>query len=240
MLATADLFILIYSYEDDSRGWFSSSVTPHLLSLGGEMGETVLLIIANIPQLVLSLNYMFLNQVITCMAASREWSLFAHQRKGLRTSQPRGSQRSTYWLQIPLKYSVPLMISSAALHYLASQCLFFGSVKYYSYKAEAVELEGYTGLGYSRDAIQLFMAIFIIPLAAAVAWGGSREKPGIPPAGLCSLAISAACHPPAGEKDAHLQLVQWGEIPRERLDEIRHCSFSSGEVVLPAEGRKYA
>lgn len=58
-------------------------------------------------------------------------------------------------------------------------------------------------------------------IAPAIALGliliSLRKHPGILPAGgTCSAIISASCHRPKENKEAHLFPVQWGEVPEER------------------------
>jgi hypothetical protein len=67
-------------------------------------------VLANIPQILLSAMYFMYNGVLTCMLTMQEWSIFAIKRKGLRVSTPRGSQRPTLWLQLPYLYSVPMLV----------------------------------------------------------------------------------------------------------------------------------
>lgn len=243
-LSATILFAIVYDPKSGLEWSFGSSIQPSSIKAGRGLAISPLIILANIPQLVLSIDYMLLNRLITSMAGSREWSLFAHQRKGLRTSVPKGAQRSTYWLQLPLKFSIPLTVASAFLHYLASQSLYFGSVQYYDYydvDGKRKVLEDYTGLGYSPTAIHVLMVALLVPMAAAVMWGWQRNKLGIPPSGFNSAVISAACHPPAEEEDPHLKSIQWGEVPQRGGEhEIGHCSFSSEEVTMPVVGREYA
>jgi len=63
----------------------------------------------------------------------------------------------------------------------------------------------------------------------------------IPFAAASSLAISAACHPPANDANAHLQEVQWGVVEGE-LNEtgVGHCTFTSKPVTAPQVGKIYA
>lgn len=51
----------------------------------------------------------------TSMLTAAEWAQFAVTRKALRVSRPRRGQRSTYWLQLPWKYSLPLLAVSIFL-----------------------------------------------------------------------------------------------------------------------------
>ena len=67
---------------------------------------------------------------------------------------------------------------------------------------------------------------------------GLRKYPaGMPLAATCSGAISAACHPPAGDDDAAFLPVKWGVVSTK--DGIGHCSFSSKLVAPPIPGQKY-
>lgn len=201
----------------------------------------MLIIVANIPQLFLSFYYLAHNRLFTCMAISREWSLFAHQRKGLRTSNAIGAQRSTYWLQLPLKLSLPLMTISAGLHYLASQSFFFGFIETYAYNdTYGPPTTTLKGLGYFQTSAQLLSWMLFLSMSGALLWGSRYNSPGIPPAGCNSAIMSAACHPSSGEEDVHLKPVQWGEvISGEGADGIGHCTFSSKDVTMPTQGSEY-
>ena len=89
-------------------------------------------LIANVGQLVLSVLYFGYNALFTCMAQAIEWSDFAFRRKGLRvSSSPKGYRRSTYFLQLPYRYAVPLIALSGVLHWLVSQSIFLIDVELY-------------------------------------------------------------------------------------------------------------
>ncbi|RSL56726.1 hypothetical protein CEP53_006717 [Fusarium sp. AF-6] len=93
-----------------------------IMSLEGPVG---MVLIANLPQLILSLLYTALNGMWTAMLVGVEWNTYGQEHKGLRTSSPVGNQRRTYWLSLPLRYGLPLLAGSAALHWLISQSIFF-------------------------------------------------------------------------------------------------------------------
>lgn len=84
--------------------------------------------LANMPQIVLSCIYFVINKIFTSMLLVQEWNAFAHERKALRVSNPKGEQRSTYFLQMPFKYSMPLILLSASLQYFLSQSSFIARV----------------------------------------------------------------------------------------------------------------
>ena len=60
---------------------------------------------------------------------------------------------------------------------------------------------------------------------------------GMPLAGSCSAAISAACHPKQQDKDMSVLPVKWGA--EKTTGPIGHCSFSSFEVDMPIADEEY-
>ncbi|KAF9060494.1 hypothetical protein BDP27DRAFT_420498 [Rhodocollybia butyracea] len=75
-------------------------------------------VLANLPQLIFSMIYLVFNSLCTKLFLALEWSSYAHSRKPLRVSDPHGEQRSTYFLNIPFRFGVPLMAYSSLLHWL--------------------------------------------------------------------------------------------------------------------------
>src|SRR4051812_28970877 len=66
---------------------------------------------------------------------------------------------------------------------------------------------------------------------------------GMSLASTCSAAISAACHRPPEDDEAHLLPVQWGVIPNTlESNELRsrHCTFTTPrDVQAPVDGQLY-
>jgi hypothetical protein len=83
-----------------------------------------LTMVANTPQLILSICYLAYNGLFTRMLAEFEWSKYSVEFRALRVTEPRGSQNSTYRLQLPYRFSIPLMIVSITLHWLYSNCIY--------------------------------------------------------------------------------------------------------------------
>lgn len=108
---------------------------------------------ANIWQAILSLLYLAYNALLTCMIVGDEWSHFASRRKPLRVTHPRGIQRSTYFISMPYRYGVPLMIANTVLHIMISQSLFIVSTITYLPNFIEVPEMSYTVVGYSFSAI---------------------------------------------------------------------------------------
>jgi len=216
------------------------------------------LIVANISQPLLSFIYFSYNGLFTCMLAGNEWNRFAHQRKGLRISGvPSGSQRSTYFLQLPYRFAVPLMIISGVLHWLVSQSIFlvaieemapgldggsFTGITRYGQPQSGYTRTGYGNLtcGYSPIAIIFVILVGFLLMATTILLGFRRYKAGNPLAANCSAVISAACHTKNGLEDikAPYLPLQWGVTHFE--GEIGHCAFSADEVTFPKEDHLYA
>lgn len=173
------------------------------------------------------------------MAAATEWSAYANKRRSLRvSSNPRGKQRSRYFLQLPYRYSIPLLLASILMHWMLSQSIF----------VVAIEQSGRWKLftsGYSPIAM-IFVIIIAAFMAAAVIITALRRLPTIMPvAASCSLAIAAACHHPDNkpQPDASVSRLQWGVMQRQR-DELGreltgHCGFSQYPVEKPEWGIVY-
>lgn len=81
-------------------------------------------VIANLPQLLLSLSYFVYNSLYTRLCTEKEWNAYGTDYRPLRVTQPQGQQRSTYRLQLPYRYSVPLIVVSIFLHWLVSNALY--------------------------------------------------------------------------------------------------------------------
>lgn len=214
-------------------------------------------VLANTPQLFLSGLYFMYNAVYTSMTAANEWSHYASARKGLRVTSPRSSyQRQTYWLQLPWKFSLPLLIASSVIHWLVSQSIFLVNLKINlptnqplteatlpkHPEFSVASTDGtITACGYSNFAILCAIGVSLLMLATLAVTSAFKLQPGIPLVGNCSWAISAACHAPAGDDDAALKPIQWGAVSHGSEKGVPgHCCFTSLEVERPELGRLYA
>ncbi|KAL0253431.1 hypothetical protein SLS55_010410 [Diplodia seriata] len=257
LLAYAIQTLKMYYGRGDPKSLWDlgiGTVSPYTLISGwsipqrgsGALVATVL--IANLPQALLSILYIIINGLFTSLSLAREWSVFAYSRRALRVSHPRGAQRSTYFLQVPYRLGVPLMCASAFLHWIVSQSIFVAAI-------DGVDANGKAADDFvHRDTSALTcgyspLAMIVTVLAAAALAGfaavlGCRGlPPGMPVAGSCSVAIAAACHAPEGT--AETEPVMWGAVPgkEEERDDgvvVGHCAFSNEEVDVPVEGRLYA
>jgi hypothetical protein len=219
------------------------AVNPNTIISGlalSSIGGTTLIssvLIANIPQPILSFLYLLFNGVFTSMLLADEWSHFAYERKPLRVSDPKPGQRSTYFLQLPYRYAFPLLILSGILHWSVSQSIFLAQVASFDKYGALVDPAAISTCGYSPSAIALTMIIGVCLTLFMALLSLRRFRNGIPLAGSCSAAISAACH---GRSDIDTTLpLQWGVVSEEE-EGIGHCAFSDKAVEMPVEGKLYA
>ena len=178
------------------------------------------------------------------MLLAKEWSAFASKRNFLRVTTPIGRQRSTYRLQLPYRYGVPLLVGSGTLHWLVSQSIFLARVNVVDSMGFEYPDESISTCGYSPIAIIFVIILGSIIVLVGIAYGFRKTSSGIPLVGSCSAAISAACHPPKADVNASSKRVMWGAVPAENIsdsdDRVGHCCFTSFEVEAPIVGRLYA
>lgn len=152
-------------------------------------------LLVNLPQFIVSTTYILYNSVITSMLLTAEYSSYAKTRRSLRVSERKGTQRSTYWLSLPFRYAIPLMIAAGILHWLISQGLYLIRIKYYTANdTEAVSRDAVSGCGWSPLAIFWACIVGVILSVALLVSGLRQFKPGMPIISSCSAAISAASH----------------------------------------------
>ncbi|KAF9885145.1 hypothetical protein FE257_000671 [Aspergillus nanangensis] len=186
-------------------------------------------VIANVPQLAITICYYFYNSVLTSMVAAAEYSAYGTSRKPLRMTWPvqDSEQLSTYWLSLPYQYSVPMLVMYTVLHWLVSQSIFYvtlipyrpdGQVDWGSDRLlnPTAEPSGFTSMdpnssyggsggktvnSLAYSPLSLFVALLVGAIMILVLVGLScrKFKSNMPVAGSCSAAISAACHPPHDE-----------------------------------------
>jgi hypothetical protein len=203
-------------------------------------GSTILLAwLVNTPQLVLSLCYLGLNNICTSLASADEWNKFAYTRKSLRVSQPIAQQRSTYFLQLPYRWAVPLMITSSTLHWLLSQSFFLVRVDSFERNSDVPNDNSKSACGYSSLSLQIFLLVCLLLMCTITYLTSRRMQQRMPLAASCSLVISAACHPAKDEVDIHLRRIRWGVTQQPGSEGVGHCSFSAGPVKKPEAERVY-
>ncbi|KAH6877091.1 hypothetical protein B0T10DRAFT_552213 [Thelonectria olida] len=169
----------------------------------GDFLHVVLL--ANIPQLVLSVAYIQLNTILTKLCMAREWARMGVAYRPLRVTEPRGEQTSTYRLQMPYSWGIPCIISAILVHWLASNACyvfmadggFYGSptgTPVMSVNRMGFSGYGFVAMGYSTTAIVASIAVFAAVICVPLVFSAKRMPSNMVIVGSNSLAIAAACH----------------------------------------------
>ncbi|KAH6644217.1 hypothetical protein C7974DRAFT_17017 [Boeremia exigua] len=195
--------------------------------------------LANMPQLLLSFCYMNINSFCTAITGTEEWNNLSRTRKALRVSDPRGQQRNTYFLQLPYRWSLPLLVLGMGLHWLLSQIFFLVRLDVLNVDGQLLEIYSRSACGVSASSFLVFFVLFM-SLCITIRHLASRKiVTGLPQAASNSFIISAACHPPSEEVDPHLKPVQWGVVTGQVVEGREHCSLSSQPVTAPEDGKMY-
>lgn len=210
------------------------------------------LLLANAFQLIASFSYLFVNNILTRQFVAEQWTqlLSFKAKKPLRVSWPRGLQRSSHMLSLPLRYFVTSMALCILLHWLISQSIFIVLTEGYipGVEAQRQPRRDASRIGYSTIRIVLSIITWgamILGLVLHSAFRRYRHLPTyFPRMGTNSVAISAVCHRPLEDKEASLFPVSMGIIPVKRLMEPSCCA---GRLALstwvdlqePVHGTQY-
>lgn len=243
------------------------SVDPNMLIgwEGGSGGRLLLnIILANSFQLLLSTTYFMYNALYTAQCAATEWASYGQGKlKSLRVTWPQGQQRSTYYLQLPWRYAIPLTIMLGLMHFLISESIFMARLTYNDSSGKPRDDLGFMTVGYSPTAVLTTTLVGTLMVIAQVINALRPLDNRIPIHGNKSMVISAICHADnAGSFDGlgsespdseiPLKPLMWG-VTRPPCEEIvaykcnyavddylaGHCSFTSRVVDLPQPGLKY-
>ncbi|CAG7945628.1 unnamed protein product [Penicillium nalgiovense] len=213
-------------------------------------------LVANIPQVLISYIYLGLNNVMTTMLVMHEWcSYSASSRKaakGLRVTSPvpESAQRSTYFLSLPYKWSIPITLVLTLIHWLVSVMFTFVQLDVHRIDSGATV----TAMNYVlfwRNVLILVLPIGLGAYGILFLLSLFKKFPGaMPLAGCCSASIAAACQPSllhgsdlrsirAFPPDLSNRKLKWGvvERPEEMENGIGHATFSD-ETVTPLEKEK--
>ena len=263
VLISAALITSVFLYFDAAQGnrlpalWnlgfgkIDPSTTLSWSTASSTSSSTWLLsmvLLANLPQVILSFLYLMYNGIWTCMLAEYEWTRFAFFRKGLRVSKPRGEQRASFYLELPLRYGLPLVGVSSLLHWLVSQSLFFVRIMVYNADGTHSESGNITSCGYSPIAIFFTILAGCVMLLGMIVMGFRKYPIGMPLAGSCSAVISAACHPPVQPKTPSVswdslkegiegkgarteEKVMWGWVDGDQFPDDDPCSDDAMEYT---------
>ncbi|KAF5013831.1 hypothetical protein FDECE_188 [Fusarium decemcellulare] len=209
-------------------------------------------ILVNSPQLLISFLYLFYNNSLTRQLVADEWTRFLRPdgKKPLRVSSPVGMQRSSYFLSLPLKYSIPLTGLLMLLHWLISQSIFLVRAAVFGPGPDGQRLPVYdrSTRGYSPLATILAVALAFVLVAAMVVNSAVRKYHDVPqdfPAmAYDSSAISALCQRPERDVDARLFPLSIGVVKDQQytgaLTADGRVTFSTDTTLTgPVAGARY-
>ncbi|KAK7991410.1 hypothetical protein PG988_000204 [Apiospora saccharicola] len=210
-------------------------------------------LLANLPQLLLSLTYICYNSTLSAFLVQREFALMHREerRRTLRVSEPVGLQRSTYTISLPFRYGIPLYAASGVMHWLVSQSLFLARIAALEDQHGTVNVrDSFSTCGYSPIAVFATVLAGLIQVLAVVILGFRKYDGVMRMVSTNSQAISAACHPLAGDREeGYLLPLRWGVVEMNE-NGIGHCTFTTapqeGSMVpgqgmrAPTEGGSYA
>jgi hypothetical protein len=214
---------------------------------GGDSAGGLLLtiVLANSFQVGLSLLYFVTNGFLTAVCAQAEWSSYAKNRKGLRvSSNKRAAQRSTYFLQTPNRYSIPLLVIFGVAHWLVSQSVFMKDEIWYGPNTDTIFVTS-TNVGFLPLAILITLAVLALLFITIVMKGIWKTTIDMPLLRSCSAVVAAACQPMGDNppSEAELNEAQWGvkcEPMESDAGGIGHCALLAEYVDAPVAGRMYA
>jgi len=223
-----------------------------------DIGLVWMTMVANSPQVLLSLTYFLYNSLCSAQCAASEWASYLRLRKALRVTWPQGKQRSTYWLSLPYRHSLPLIGCLVLMHFLVSQSINILRTEMFDQFGKVMEEGINSKLSFSSIYLALAASVggVMIYTQTFQALRGLDNR--IPYHQNSSAMISAMCHASdpneCGKKYTKQELKQiatmplmWGATRQPGCcDEIGgledvpgHCSFSAEAVELPIYGKKY-
>lgn len=230
-------------------------ISQHALVIAGGGGNAITMtLLANIPQIFLSVIYILYLGIMTSMFLAADWNAFAFKAQTLMLSTPSRKQRSTWLFGAPLGWGLALLSFLTALHWLLSQSLFIVQItvfdkdgKPYVYNNDDDEIYStvFSNCGYSPIAIICATLAAGILLLSAIIFCWRRFPEGAPPVvGTCSAAISAACHPIEKTPEMMYGSFRWGANGG-FLNGVGHCAlvpaeiWNAGRASPPVPGHTY-
>jgi hypothetical protein len=123
-------------------------------------------------------------------------------------------QRASRFTTLPIRYAVPLMGCSAALHWLCSQSFFMVHIDGVDAHGDVDESDQLVRLGYSATGVVAPIGVSVGGMVATVCTAVFRHART--PLGETSMSVvlSAACHGSRYEAEPWLREVQWGMLRR--------------------------
>jgi len=192
---------------------------------------------------MISFLYLFYNNILTCQVVADEMIRFMRVKKALRVSTPQNLiQRSSYFLSLPFKYSIPQMVAFVLLHWLISQSVFTVQTSVYGAGPDGQRSKSLDAsrVGFSSIGILFSTCVGGMLITALICNSfrryGSMVPENFPRMATNSAGIWANCHRPLLDKDAYKYPLQLGAVtPDLQSDGLRRVTFSSDTDLQPPE-----
>lgn len=225
-------------------------LTPNGSIWSGDASSAILFsLLANTPQLILSIIYLTYNGLITSMFLAADFANYAFKGQYVMAASPLGKQRGTWFWGLPWLFGLGNLGLQTLLHWSLSQSIFVVYLDIYSADGSLDPRYSwmFSILGYSTTAIWISFTAGIVLVISAFGFGLLRFRDGSPPVvSTCSAAISAACHPGNLRDEATIyERVRWAAVGQSR-NGIRHCSivparaWDAGKAGPVVKGAYYA
>ena len=201
---------------------------------------TANVLLANLPQMIVSFLFILYNDVLTRMLISEDYCQFGKRKETLRVSYPSGAQRSAFLLNVPARYGIAVLSLMTLLHWFLSNTVTFVRVRVFDDSLRTWTGTATSFCGWSPVATAECMFVDGILTLALLVFGLRRHSSDIPLAATCSAAISAACHAETVESGADVvsQPLRYGVAGTGRLEK-RRVGFSCKEVQPLVVGEVY-
>ncbi|KAF7880702.1 uncharacterized protein EAF01_011971 [Botrytis porri] len=212
-------------------GGFSSSATLASLPPDKISSELIAFAISNGAQFLFSLLYLLLIYNITLISMEHEWGTFETQRQKLRATIVSGTPFSqSYFLQLPSKILIPLMIFASAMHWLLGESIS---------TVESIYTDPTYGVEHSvyfvtYAAYPIFLSTLLMIGQTVICWWAfTYRREGFIPQMYGS--IRACCASTSELEDFGRGGIQWGDLGMG--ERFRHAGFSADEPgkIIPAK-----
>ncbi|KAI0967632.1 hypothetical protein F4678DRAFT_465232 [Xylaria arbuscula] len=164
---SSDLGSLWHMGVGEAHG-YTIALTVAIKSFGGNAFYATLLL-ANVAQVILGVAWWLANSLLTRLLLAQRWARFIIKRSGLRVSSPKSQQRKSYFLSLPYRYSIPLIIASAILHWILSQAFFVVQTRGFVYDPTHQNKDQYVR-NETLDASVIGYSVIAFILGLTIVW----------------------------------------------------------------------
>ncbi|KAK7947830.1 uncharacterized protein PG986_008716 [Apiospora aurea] len=220
----------------NSFGDFGPSKNIRTVNLLDGLGYVATLICINMPQLILSFIYLTINMLHTQLQVEKEWNSYGLSYRPLRVSYPKGQQTSTYWLQLPFRYSIPMIGTSALLHWLIRSDIEKTAYNERLRNEFRLPEDTFVGMGYSDTSMFILLLLGPISILSPLLFRQLKIQSDMVFGGTNSLILSAACHIPRAPSQLAIRTgLAYTEEDGEYLISVSRQPLRWGVRSLPTD-----